>query len=442
MKIQFYVSLLVLTLSCGQGSKTEKANDVTTQDAIETIETDLDSLPKSAHFDFDEMISQIKPLELPHIEKTNFDSFIDEGDYEEIDAPLVKLDQIYLDYNREGFNPKVIAMHRLPLSESFVSIIATILKSEHEMETLLVNFDKEGKIIAHQVAAYDEIAEGMSQVVSRVSEGNLTVNHIFWGDTKKIEEETFEILYDGKIDKIATKNLNDTFEDFSLINAVLMELELDWIQTKTNLISTMVYPEIPIETIVVIPEIVAEGEHYFELNSHIVIADTRSGSITHKFFESSRTNQWVSDAIELRDISIDTAPYLVADDKRAFGVRVSYHGMSRVNPYQNETLSLFIRSEDGLQKILSNYDMEDSGGEWDGNCQGEFVDRKNILVISDQRTQGFFDITVKGKITETINEMDENGECDAKEKITMQTLVLKFNGEEYIDKNQEKKNKP
>jgi hypothetical protein len=42
--------------------------------------------------------------------------------------------------------------------------------------------------------------------------------------------------------------------------------------------------------------------------------------------------------------------------KRAFGIRVKYSGSSRPNPYNSETISLFIKSGIILKKVLINYE--------------------------------------------------------------------------------------
>ena len=223
--------------------------------------------------------------------------------------------------------------------------------------------------------------------------------------------------------------------EFNLIDAVLKNLNIKKENCKMDLVALKENPKNTEETIMVIPEVVDEGEQYFELSSHILIVNTKTGKIINKYFESSKTNQWVSDAIELTKISIDTAPYNITHDKRAFGIRVYYHGMSRANPYNNETISLFIKSENTLKNILKNYDVTNYAGEWDTNCDGTFIGEKKILIVSDNKTNGYFDILVKNTITETKNFETANGDCDYKEKVTAVKTVLKFDREEYKENN-------
>lgn len=226
-------------------------------------------------------------------------------------------------------------------------------------------------------------------------------------------------------------SLNTFSQDSTLINSVINQLNLDESKVKRSLIVSKTPPNNTNETIVVIPEIVDEGEHYFELNSHILIVNATTGKIINTYFESFKTNNWFSDAIVLTEIKIDTAPYTVSDENRAFGIRVYYIGSSRANPHNHETISLFIKSGNTLKKILDNYDVMNYGGEWDTDCYGEFIQEDKLLIISNKKTNGFFDILVKTKITETENFIDKNNNCDHTETVITVKTVLKFNNKEY-----------
>lgn len=433
MKIQYHIALLVLAISCGQGPKTNKEPEIETQGAVEIIETALDTLPKSVHLDFAEVIANSQTKKLPHIEDTNFDSFIDEDDYDKVDAKALKLDQIYPDFNSEGHNYRAITIYKIPVNTNFHTIVTTIQHGDNEMETIIINYDTEGNIIDHKQVAFDEIAEGMSRTVSRISESKLTVNKIFWGNTKEVEEIEYEIRGNGTIEKVSVKRLNDSFKNFALINGVLTDLNLDWVQTKTDLITTLEHPDNPNESIVVIPEVVDEGEQYFDLNSHIVIADNRSGKIMNKYFESHQTNQWISDAIELNEIQIAPNLFEITENKVAFGLYVSYFGHSRVNPYQNKTLSLFMKSKDSLIKVLANYTVAMNRGEWDGDCDGRFKGEEKAVVMSTKKTNDHFDILINNKITETKIFKDNDGECQTEKSFHVKSNVLKFNGSTYTE---------
>ncbi len=220
-----------------------------------------------------------------------------------------------------------------------------------------------------------------------------------------------------------------------LENTVIKQLKLNPNKIAKALIVHKELPNNVNETVIVIPEIVEEGEQYFELNSYIVIVNSVTGKIIHQYFESSKTNNWVSDAIKLVEITIDTAPYNVTTGIRAFGIRVRYVGSSQANPYENETISLFIKSENTLKNILKSYDVMNSWGEWDTNCAGEFIDENKVLIISENMTNTYVDILVKSKIIESKSYIDKNGDCDSTEKTTTEKTLLKFNGKEYKENN-------
>lgn len=419
----------VLT-SCNQNVKGQKDRTANLKEEkidrlLEIIENDDLTLT------FDEIFATTLFKKLPYIETTNFDSFIDPDDYQEFDPSNLKLDKIYPNFDKENY--KAIAKYKVALNtHNFHSIVVTIKKGEHEMETVLINYDLKGNIIESKVVAYDEIAESLSRIESRISENRLTVNHIFWGEEKQVEQIHYEITNDGRIDKIDSQNLYSSISNFLLVQKVLDQLQLKEVQVKTNLIASKIRPNNAEETIVVIPEIYDEGEHYFEINSHIVIVNNKTEEITHKYYESYKTNQWVSDAIMLQEVTIDTAPYNISNEKRAFGVRVEYIGMSRANPYIQETITLFIKSDNNrLKKILPNFSVMSYSGEWDTNCKGEFLEKNKVLVISQDTTNEYYNILVKSKITRTINFEDKNGNCDSKETVINKNSVLVFDKEIY-----------
>ncbi|MDC6384662.1 hypothetical protein PP180_04765 [Muricauda sp. SK9] len=427
-----YAVVIILLMSCNQRTKEEKRPEVIENEQDKKA-THLESMINNQEttLSFVEVIALTKTKELPHIDTTNFDRFIEEEDIKKVDTRALSIEKIYPDFYAEASRYRAMDSYKVALSPDFHTVVVTFRKGDFEMESTLINYDLEGNIIDHQLIAYDEVAEGMSRIESRISGNKITMNRIFWTEKKEIEQEEFSIKDNGKIEALDSRSLSETLTDYTMVLSVLKTLGLHPLEVKTDLIVSKTWNQYPGSEIVVIPEIVDEGEHFFELNTHIAIVDNQTGNITHRFFESVKTNQWVSDAVVLKEIKIDTAPYQLSEEKMAFGIRVHYYGMSRANPYENETLSLFVKSGGSLQKVLTNYSVIDYGGEWDTNCQGEFMRTGGTLILSEERTNGWFDILAKSKITKTKNEENENGECVATETTSTETIVLKFNGEEY-----------
>lgn len=250
---------------------------------------------------------------------------------------------------------------------------------------------------------------------------------------KKVEENKWPVLEvkENNIEEAASDDSNPIV--FNLLETVLTNLNLEKEDCKLSLVAQKLNPINPAETIIVIPEIVEEAEHYFRLNSYVLIVETLTGKILNQLFETTKTNGLESDALVLTDIKIDTAPYLVAASTRAFGVRVSFVGSSRANPYDNEKLSLYLKTKDnGLQKILNNYETMYYGGEWDTDCLGTFVLQNKVLIMTEEYSNNFLNILVSTKVTETENYLDENNNCQSKDVLTNSKSVLKYNGAEYL----------
>ncbi|MBO6826810.1 MAG: hypothetical protein JJ879_11460 [Sneathiella sp.] len=422
----FVFGLALAVLAQNYLSLPMNAQAAEAQDAVENASGDDARLSA-----FQAEITAMEVRELPLIVEANFGSFIDADDVNPINHRALKIETLYPDFYESNSRYRAMASYKVVFYPNFHSVLVTYIIGEHEMETTLINYDANGNILDHQLIAYDETADGQSQIRSRLTENGIRAHRVSWDLIKEIDEQEFAVSFDGTIDKISSRKLSDTLADYTVVLSVLHELGVDPLNVKTDLIASKANPEDPDEVIVVIPEIVEEGEQYFVLNCHIVLADNRTGEMTHTYFESGQTNQWVSDAIELQEISLDTAPYRMAPDIRAFGVRVRYSGMSRVNPYDSETLSLFVKSGGKLDKVLDAFPMKEATGRWDGDCTGEFSDTESILFMADQKSNGFANIKIKSHTVTSKNKVNADAECEAQEAKTLSLQELRFNGIEY-----------
>lgn len=216
-----------------------------------------------------------------------------------------------------------------------------------------------------------------------------------------------------------------------LIDKAMEALHID--ESKTGFVVAEVYPSNSKETIIVIEEIAKEEEGSSESYSHIVIIENTTGKITHKYFESSETNGWESDAIFMDNITIDTLTYKLNASENAFGAKVRFRNNSQPNPYNYETISLFTKEKNSLKKILDFYTLYEDWGEVNVNsCYAAFDKTVNTLSMSDIKTNGYNDILVKHTFSKIIYEEDKNGDCNPKElSVTTEKRILKFNGEVY-----------
>lgn len=420
----FYILILLGVLSCAENKQELKVIESKAEDVVNVsaeIVKEKDSIP------FSEIIESISQKSLPLIDDTSFDTFIDGYYSHRVNKQRLKLEDLYPNFHKEGYNYLPIDVYKLKLSENFFTVVVTIKKGDHEMESTLVNYDLIGNIIDYQVIAYDEIAEGMFRTESKITDNRIVVHQVVWEEEPKIKQVTYQILDDGIIDELDSKVLNEELSNLPIITITLEELKLNLLNIKTEFVVSEEHPDNPDDIIVVVPEIVEEGEHYFELNNHILIINARSGEVMQKFSQKGLT----SDAVMLRDIKIDIGPYLVTENTHAFGILMYRYGTSRANPYENENIELFIKSGDTLKNVLYNFDIMDYGGERVADCEGEYLRTTSALMPLTTKTNGFFDIRVESEIIYTESSLDKDGECNATDKHSTQTKLLKFNGKFY-----------
>ncbi|WP_299125894.1 hypothetical protein [uncultured Winogradskyella sp.] len=417
------ILIVIITINFTTRTVAQEREALPAQDAMGTPASDVEKNTEK----FIQLIAAMWTREIPLTDDTNFDSFIEAEDYKTVDAKTLKLEEVYPDFNKEGYNYKAIRSYKIELSEEFYAVVVTLLKGEHEMESTLINYDLKGNIIDYHVIAYDEIAEGQSRIESKITKNMIESNHIFYGNQVQIERILSAILDDGIIDGIDLVELHKEYDNYPLIYETLEQLHLNQLDINMELFVNKVMPNNESEIIMVIPEIIEESIDGLKMDCHIVVVNVQTQKVIHHYVDKG----YRSNAVQLTEISIDTARYQVSENERAFGLRVFYYSRSQPNPYSNKTLSLYVKSGDSLRNILNSYDAMEYSGEWDTRCAGEFTDMKNIFIISKEKTNGYFDIIVKSEITDTESFLDKKDECNSTEKLSTKKTVLKYDGKAY-----------
>jgi hypothetical protein len=119
----------------------------------------------------------------------------------------------------------------------------------------------------------------------------------------------------------------------------------------------------------------------------------------------------------------------------AFGVKVDFRGSSQSNPNSYTILSLFIKNGDSLKKILDKLVVYEYSGEVNVNpnsCNANINTEKNELTVLESKSNGYYNIQLKNIISNTIFEVNSEGECEGVEKSRVEkTSILKYNTTEY-----------
>ena len=160
---------------------------------------------------------------------------------------------------------------------------------------------------------------------------------------------------------------------------------------------------------------------HFTYKCHVLLYNVSDNIITNRYVIPNIE----SDAIRLSGLNFDFAPYMLKSNVRAFGLRISYSGSSRVNPYEEEQITLFVQEKDKLVPVLKDFTSYLSTGDWDTNCAGEFNDKRGVFILEPTSTNDFFDMKVNYKEVKTINKL-VSGDCKGTETATKSSAKLVY----------------
>jgi hypothetical protein len=156
--------------------------------------------------------------------------------------------------------------------------------------------------------------------------------------------------------------------------------------------------------------------------------NTERATVISRLFEPSAMSE---DAVRIGEIKVDTARYTLAGDARAFGLRIVRQGLSRVNPYSNETLTLYVPRGTRLAKVLDGLELTLERGESDANCTGNFETVRGSLSISRSTSNGYADLLLHQTRTETRSSA-QGEECVTQELPSKSSSrMLRYDGAAY-----------
>ena len=137
--------LSVVFFSCNSGVKTESNKEV------KEIKSEVKPNRKKT---FSEIIQKIKLKNLPIIDALNFDNFIKVKKFNSEEIKRLQLRKIYSEIDNERYDFKIFPSYKIDLSKKFHSIVISILKSNSEIESILINYSLNGEIIDYKVISY------------------------------------------------------------------------------------------------------------------------------------------------------------------------------------------------------------------------------------------------------------------------------------------------
>ncbi|WP_160139762.1 hypothetical protein [Chryseobacterium sp. c4a] len=212
------------------------------------------------------------------------------------------------------------------------------------------------------------------------------------------------------------------------LTTILKNLKLDKTKIREELCVEKKMPNAEDSYIVVIPMIVSQEEedYVFTVKNYILITD-ENGVIKNKYLDPTELN---SDAVDLRSFTIDTGLYNISTNIRAFGVKADFVGSSKPNPYASGTISMYYPEEKTFKKVLDQFEMDSTTGEWDTRCNGEFTEDVSYIIMDTSKTNNFTDLKIKKISVNTMN-TEVKGDCKQKKTSKTSYKTLKFKNGRY-----------
>lgn len=164
-------------------------------------------------------------------------------------------------------------------------------------------------------------------------------------------------------------------------------------------------------------------------NLQLAVLERNSGQVLARYAQPAA---FVSDAVRLESVKLDTGRFQLTPQVRAFGVRAGFEGSSRVNPFSQVWLSLYVREGSTLRPVLEKFLAHSYNGEWDGQCAGEGTKTTRTLEIAKTRSHGYADLIVRSVSVSTRSEQ-VGDQCQSKSLTAKPVLVtLHYDGQRYV----------
>ncbi|MEJ8800958.1 hypothetical protein [Pontibacter sp. H249] len=174
---------------------------------------------------------------------------------------------------------------------------------------------------------------------------------------------------------------------------VIEELKLDKDSVLLDLAAVKRYPASVDLTIVCIPSIVEYAdEDFWTADVYVALVNKRSKKIISQNFKRGLS----ADAISPSKIWIDTAPYTISPNERAFAIRIEAKNNSRAASFSGEQFWLMLAKAEKVERLLQ-LDSETSISYGGGDCEStEIHKQKSTFVLSDKlNDKGYFDLVEK-----------------------------------------------
>jgi len=160
----------------------------------------------------------------------------------------------------------------------------------------------------------------------------------------------------------------------------------------------------------------------------VLVAKSDTGEVIAHLYRTAALNE---DAITIQSVGLDMARYQLAPDTRAFGVRIGHEGSSRVNPFSDSVLDLYVVQGHTLKRVLGDLETHVETGDWDGNCAGTFSTVNRVISIDPIQVHGYATLHVSQK-SGTSDAKMSGDQCVSRDVPPVRAdFTLQYDGTQY-----------
>jgi hypothetical protein len=216
---------------------------------------------------------------------------------------------------------------------------------------------------------------------------------------------------------------------YTVSNATITLPAGDDIDSDPHALTCRNWPAHPGSTLVAVPLMTKAVDGENEGDLELLVIDSASQKVQQRLKLPGRM---ADDAVQIRRVALDTAHYQLAPGQTAFGLRLSLEGSSRVDPFGEVDLWLYTVDHGKLVPVVDGIVTDRSGGEWDGNCAGDFDGARRTLAMDRATQNGYADIVVTETASSSTSTVDKDGQCNEKDHpVKKRDYRLSYDGKSY-----------
>ena len=218
-------------------------------------------------------------------------------------------------------------------------------------------------------------------------------------------------------------------DSFAVDGAIINLPSPDSIGSDPHAIVCKAWPAQPQKLLVAVPLMTKPGDDENEGDLELLVLDRATLKVQQRLKLPGRMSD---DAVQIRNVALDTARYQLSPSVIAFGLRLTQENNSRANPFSETDVWLYAIDGDQLHPVLNGIVTHSNSGEWDTNCAGTFDEANRTLAMDSASHNGYNDILVTEKSSTSVSVVSKEGQCDENTGDTKkQTYRLGYDGKAY-----------